>query len=298
MSATGTPQDPTAATEPPPPPLDGADSTGGNTSAGEPPTPGKEPAPPTQCGPWAEERFWVRPTNNFGAWNETSAGVYAMDAAAHEALVDAGGISCTMFPCIDSSGAECIRIDQLSAQLVDASSRFVMRLSMVDDSSLIPVTSRGHFEVPPGALRMTVRHELNDQQRLFTATNSEQAHGRIVDDARSMYIQGLTVSSEQGEAIATLALSAKLTNTQPSTKIIESRDPRDGRLLLRAETFDADLDPVIHRWIIPGVGSWRGDVISPALPVGRHAVILYADDVHRARDASARWLEIAPTGAH
>jgi len=294
-SATGMPQDPTAAGESsPPPPDDAADSTGGGTTAGEPPGPGKGSTPPSPCDPWAVERFWVRPTNNFGAWTETNAGVYGMDAATHEAIVTAGGISYTMFPCTSVLGAECIRIDRLSVQLADASSGLVMRLSMADDPDLMPVSDNGRFDVPPGAFRLTIRHEWDDRQRLLSATNSEQAHGRIVAGAHNVYIEDLTVASEQGDAIATLTLTASLVNTQPRTEIVESRDPRVGRVVLTARTFDADLDPVVHHWMIPGIGSWRGDVISPALRAGRHAVILYADDVHRARGVAARWLEIAP----
>ena len=50
----------------------------------------------------------------------------------------------------------------------------------------------------------------------------------------------------------------------------------------------------IERLSALGVGNWLGDSIALGLPVGRHAVVLYADDVHRARGVAARWVEVTP----
>jgi hypothetical protein len=280
------------------PPLDdGADSTGGTgvaTDTGEAPDPGRVPTP-VPCGPYAEERFWVRPTNNFGTWNEVSGGVLGNGAAMYDAVVTGGGISYTMFPCEGVPGATCIRLDRLSVQLAETASGLVMRLSMQEDPLPMPITDQGHFDVPPGAVRLAVRYGREGEPWLVAATNAERARGHIDAIARTIRIEGLGASSEQGDTLATLALEGTLTNTQPRTEIVESHSPRDGSLLLTAETVDAELDPIEHQWTIPGVGSWRGDAITPSLPPGRHAVILYADDVHRARGVAARWLDVAPT---
>jgi hypothetical protein len=297
--ATGMPPDPSSTAGTSTPFDDGADSSGGGTTTGQMPDVGQG-STPESCGPVAVERFWVRPTNNFGAWNETSGGVHGMGASTQAASITGGGISYTLFPCAGAPDTECIRIDRLSVQLTEAGSGLVMRLRMMHGPQPAQVSAQGSFYVPRDALRVMVSYEWDDQRWQLAATNAELVRGRLDTNARTVLVEGLSVASQQvstrqGDVLATLVLEASLANTQPKTEIGESRDPRDGRMLLTAETVDADRDDVVHRWMIPGIGSWRGDVISPTLPAGRHAVILYADDAHRARGVAARWLEIAPT---
>jgi hypothetical protein len=228
-------------------------------------------------------------------WNEVSKGVGGVPPATSMASVTGGGIAYTMFPCEGAPGATCLRIDQLSAQLIELGSELVMHLGLVEDSMLMPVSAQGRFEVPAGALRLAVRYAWDDQEQLHLVRNDQPAIGYLDTIARSLHIEGLGVSSEQGDMLVTLSLAADLTNIQPSTEIIASRDIEHGGLRLAAQTFDADFDPIVHHWMILGVGSWRGDSIAPSLPVGRHAVILYADDVHRARGVAARWVEVTPS---
>ena len=94
-----------------------------------------------------------------------------------------------------------------------------------------------------------------------------------------------------------LSLYGDLVTTQPEPEILMSPGSAWNRVALSASTIDAESDPIAHSWMIPGVGTWRGDSIEVELPVGRHAVILYADDVHRARGVAARWVEISQGGS-
>jgi hypothetical protein len=270
---------------------DGADSTGGtggNADTGNIPS---GDSPPVPCGPHAVEHQWIRPTNNFGIWNEGRGGVLGLDAATHEATVTGGGIAFTLFPCGGALDADCIRLDRLSIQLTETGAGLAVRLNMLDDSELMPISDQGHFDVPPGALRLALRYEQDARQQRFITRNTAGIHAHIDTNTRTIRIEELGASSEEEPTHVILALEASLTNSQPRTAIVESRNPRDGSLLLTAETFDADLDPIAHYWIVPGIGSWRGDTIAPLLPDGRHAVILYADDVHRARGVAARWID-------
>jgi len=295
--ATGPAEDPTAGGGSTPPLDDGADSTGGlggsTDTSGEAPSPGRGTTP-APCGPYARERFWVRPSNNFGTWNVVDGSLIGIDAATHEARVIDGGISYTVFPCTGAPRADCIRLDRLSVHLTEVDSGLVIRLSLLDDPGLMPVTDQGHFDVPAGALRLAIRYEQEDRQRVVIARSSERARGHIDTRTRTLRLEALDATSEHGDALAIPSLEASLSNTQPRTEIIESRDARDGSSVLVARSSDADGDPIVHRWMIPGVGTWRGDTIAPSLPPGRYAVILYADDVHRARGIAAQWLEVSP----
>lgn len=274
-------------------PADGADSTGAGSET--PGTTGELPEPPTMplpCGPYATERFWVRPTNNFGSWNETSGGVGSVGAATFTASIASGGIAYTMFPCDRAADAKCLRIDQLSVQVAVPDAGLVMHLGLVEESTLMPVTAEGTFEVPAGTLHLAARYAWDHRERFHVVANDRRASGRLDTISRSIRIEGLGVSSKEGNVSATLSLAASLSNSQPSTSIVESRDTH-GRLVFTAESSDPDFDPIVHQWMILGVGSWRGESIAPSLPPGRHAVIVYADDVHRARGVAARWVEVA-----
>lgn len=238
----------------------------------------------------------MRPTNNFGAWDEVEGGVLGVDAATQAARVTNGGISYTIFPCSGAPNAECIRIDRLSVELTEAGSGLVMHLSMLDDSELMPITDQGHFDVPPGSLRFRVRYERAEHQAVLSTRNTGAVRGSIDTRARTIRVEELHLASDQGEPVVTSTLEARLTNIQPKARIVESRDARSGRSVFTAESFDADGDPLVHHWTIPGVGSWRGNAISPPTAPGRYAVILYADDEHRSRGVAARWLEVRPSG--
>jgi hypothetical protein len=207
------------------------------------------------------------------------------------ASVTSGGIAFTMFPCDRAPDATCLRIDQLSAQVTAPGSGLAMHLGLVEESVMMPVASQGSFEIPARVLRFTARYAWDDQERFHFVRNDQGVIGRLDTSSRSLYIEGLGVSSEQGDMLATLSLAATLSNSQPSTHIVESRT-EGGGMVFTAKTFDPDSDRIVHYWMIPGVGSWRGDDISPSLSVGRHAVILYADDVHRARGIAARWVDV------
>lgn len=277
-------------------PGEGVDSTGGGTGNDDVPTPdrGHVPAP---CGSHATERYWVRPTNNFGAWTETAGGI-GVGSATHGANVTSGGIAYTLLPCAGMASTRCIRIDRLSVLLSRTDGSLAVLLTLEDVPASMPLTDEGSFDVAPGALRLQVRDVHDARQQSIVATNPSRARGKIDARSRTARLDELIVSSEQGDVLATMSLAANLTNMQPSTSIEASYDARSGNLLLEAETFDADRDPIVHHWMIPGTGRWRGDAIAITLPVGRHAVILYADDVHRARDVAARWVDVLPSEAN
>lgn len=283
-------------------PTDGADSTVTGTdtlgTTGDLPDPDPLP-PPVPCGPYATERFWVRPSNNFGTWNETSGGVGGVGAKTSMATVTrGGGIAYTMFPCGSAAGATCIRIDQLSVELTDIGSGLVIRLGLAEDSELMPIGAQGRFTVPAGALRLAVDYSADDGRERLMVTNDQEVIGHIDTISRTVQIDGLGASSERGDMLARLSLAADLTNVQPTTEIVQARDPYRRGLVFTARTLDPDSDGIVHHWMIPGVGSWRGESIAPSLPPGRHAVILYADDEHRARGVAARWVEVTPTTAY
>lgn len=287
--------------EPPPtttlPDDAGADSTGTGTSdtspGGEPPAPPPRPPP---CGPYAEERFWVRPTNNFGTWNGESAGLGLDAGASYPVAVTDGGIAYTLLPCRAAVDAQCLRVDQLSVRLLHPDSGLVVSLGLVQHSELIPMSNAGYIDVEPGSLRFAVRYEQDGREMLTMATNGDGARGHVDALGGLLHLTGITASSDDGAMLATMSLHADLGNTQPTTEIIQSAGTAWNRVSLLASTVDAESDPILHQWVIPRVGSWTGDHIEVELPIGRHAVILRADDVHRSRGIAAQWIDIIPAG--
>jgi hypothetical protein len=275
----------------------GADSTGAGASdtspGGDPPEPPSRPQP---CGPYAEQRYWVRPTSNFGTWNGESAGLGLDALASYPVTITGGGIAYTLLPCEAAADAQCLRIDQLSARWVHADSGLVVSLGLVQDSELMPMLATGHIDIPSGALRLAVRYEQDGRETLAMANNAERVRGHVDAISGFLHLTGLTATSEDGTMLATMSLHADLENTQPATEIIQNAGAAWNRVSLTARTFDAEFDPLVHHWTIPGVGGWTGDHIEVELPIGRHAVILRADDVHRSRGIAATWIDIIPTG--
>lgn len=276
----------------------GTESTGigaSDTSSGD----GQQTEPPPRpraCGPYAEERFWVRPTNNFGAWNHESSGVGVEAGASYPVTVNGGGIAYTLLPCEGAVDAQCLRIDQLSVTLRHPSSGLAIAIALLQHSELIPMSTAGYIDIPPGSLRFAVRYEQDGCETLGMATNDESASGLVDALDGHLHLTGISASSDEGTALARMSLHADLVNTQPSTEIIRKAEARGNRVSLSALSFDAERDPIVHQWMIPNVGRWTGDDLDVELPVGQHAVILRAEDVHRSRGVAATWIVIRPSG--
>ncbi len=272
----------------------GADSgTSGTESGGDT----SEPPPrPPGCGSHAEPRFWVRPTNNFGAWNHESTGLGIDGETSYPIPVTDGGLAYTMLPCPGADDSHCLRIDQLAVELSHPSEALVVSLGLVEQSMLMPLSPAGRFDVPPSALRFAVRYEHDDRETLAMAWNHEAVRGHVDAQGGLLRLPGISASSGDGTALATVSLHATLVNTQPSTTIHQSAGAAWNRVSLSAQTFDAESDPITHQWMIPGVGTWRADRIEVELPAGRHVVILRADDIHRSRGIAAQWIDVRPEG--
>jgi hypothetical protein len=266
---------------------------GGDTGGGSPPPPPR--GLPVPCGPYAEQRYWVRPTNNFATWTERSEGVGIRGRDRYPMAIESGGIEYTVLPC-DGGSERCLRVDELSVRLRDPDSGFAMALTLVESSSMLAMSTSERFEVPAGGLQLAVRYDWGaDQDVLVRASNTDPVQGEIDERGRSISLLELVASSPvDGDAV--LSLRGDLVNTQPVPEIVVASGSAWNRITLRSSTRDAESDPVVHAWMIPGVGTWRGDAVEVELPVGRHAVLLYADDVHRARGVTAGWVEISAGG--
>ncbi|MCX4240859.1 hypothetical protein [Paraliomyxa miuraensis] len=273
---------------------DGADSTGATGSdAGDPEVP---PERPGACGPYATERYWVKPTNNFGQWTLASQGIAFDREASYETKVVDGGVSYTLFPCAGAPDTQCLRFDRLSVRLMEPESGLVVSLHLTQNSELIPMSAEGHFDIPQGALPFAVRYTWDGREVFAMASNREGATGQVDVTNRALAMTGLTTVSEDGTVLAALSLYAELSNTQPRTEILHESGQTWNQVSLTAMTFDADMDPIEHHWTIPGVGNWTGEEVEVELPVGRHAVILRAEDVHRSRGVSATWIDVRYPG--
>lgn len=274
----------------------GADSTGEEPQDPTVGTPSNPDLPePLPCGPYAEARYWVRPTNNFGTWNEESHGFGLDGAQSHVATVSGGGITYTVLPC-GAGNARCLRLDELSVMVHEPGSGLELELNLVQSSGPLPMSTNGQFDVPTGSLRFSARFLQGSSVVTIEATNDDVAVGAIDAADGEIHIDGLQSSSEDGSLLASLSLRANLHNTQPSSQIMQEKLDWN-RVRLTAQTFDAEFDPVDHYWMIPGVGRWAGESIDVELPAGRHAVILHVDDVHRARGVAAAWVDVVPVGS-
>lgn len=157
-------------------------------------------------------------------------------------------------------------------------------------------SAAGHITIAPDALRFAVRYEQDQRRTVLIAGNGEPVEGHVDAIGGILHLTNVTASSDDGSMAASMSLHADLRDTQPSTTIIENAGAPGSRVSLTAQTFDAEHDPIEHHWMIPGVGNWIGDHLDVALPIGRHAVILRAVDVHRSQGVTARWIEVNPSG--
>jgi hypothetical protein len=216
------------------------------------------------------------------------------DQDEYRMTVDAGGIEYTVLPCEETS-ARCMRIDKLSARLREAGTGFGMTVTLVEPSSMLTMSTGGRFEAPSGALLFDVRYDWDrDRAVLVRQANTQPVDGYV--DVTNGSIDLPLVATSRTDGSAFLSLYGDLVNTQPVPEIAVGSGSAWNRITLRASTFDAESDPVTHSWMIPGVGTWQGDFVEVELPIGGHPVILYADDVHRARGVTAQWVEISSGG--
>jgi hypothetical protein len=275
----------------------GADSSGTGAGSGGVVEPSAPPRRPRACGPWADDRFWVRPTNNFGRWNHYSTGIGFDGDATYPVTVTGGGIAYTLLPCEGPEDEQCMRIDQLSVELLQPGSGAALSLGLMEQSRLLPYSTDGHLEVSRGAFRFVVHHEHDERETLVIAQNDEPVQAHVDPRSGLLHLTNITASSDDGAVAASLSLHADLHNTQPITEIVGSTGGAGNHVSLTAASFDAEHDPIEHHWMIPGVGRWVGDHLDVELPVGRHAVILRAVDVHRSQGVTARWITVNPSGA-
>lgn len=276
---------------------EGIDSSGTGTDTSGAAHPSEPPRRPRACGPWADDRFWVRPINNFGRWNRDSTGVGLDGDATYPVTVTGGGIAYTMLPCEGPEEAQCVRIDQLSIDMLQPDAGVALSFGLVEESGLFPSSAEGYLEIHRGALRFVVYHEHAGRETLVIAQNDESVRGYVDPRGGLLHLTNITASSHDGAVAVSLSLHADLHNTQPSTEIIGNSGVSGTRVSLTAATFDAEHDPIEHHWMIPGVGSWIGDHLDVEVPIGRHAVILRAVDVHRSQGVAARWITVNPSGA-
>lgn len=275
-----------------------ADSTGGSDSSdgtgsdsGSPP-----PAPevPDACGPFAEQRYWVRPSNNYATWSSSGSSGSASDGSTtYPMVVSGGGLEYTVLPC---DQGRCVRLDRLSVHLEQVGGGQEVTIAMVEPSELIPLAVDDTFDIPAESMRFAARYTYDDHRYTVEATNDIDVGGTIDGVAGTILLRRFDASSSTGNLSSRLTLSGDLDNTQPDTEIVVNQLAWN-RVNLRAIAVDAESDPVDHTWRIFGVGVYTGDAIEVTLAPGTYAVALVAEDVHRARSVDATWVTITKPGS-
>lgn len=269
-----------------------ADGTGEGTTTDAPSDGADASALPERCGPWATQRMAANPTDNFGTWNDQSEGSHSSGVNSQPIDIAGGGIEYRVLPCGVGTSQECLRIDRLSVRLVDPASMLEFDLNLLEKTEPMPIAPTGWVEIPAGALHLGVRYTLERSDVLVHASNTAKARARLDPFEGQMELVDLEASSNDGDLGANLSLRGTLLNTQPQPKIIVTPGPAWNEVVLSASTYDAELDPITHRFIVLGQGTWTTDTLELSLPPGRHAVVLYADDIHGARGIAATWVEI------
>ncbi|MEX1366492.1 MAG: hypothetical protein AB1Z98_25435, partial [Nannocystaceae bacterium] len=266
------------------------DGGGADTTAGSDPPPPPPPLP-ERCGPWARQRNGANPTDNFGSWDGLSEGSGFDGVTSHPVDVFGGGVEYSVMRCHGVTEQDCLRIDRLSVRLVNPAASVTIDVSLLERTDPFPIAPDGSVELPIGSLKLGARYEHETAGALVHVSNSATAQWRVEPGQGTIELLGLEASSD-GELQASLSLRGSLLNTQPRPAIVVAPGGSWNEIVLSASTVDAELDPVTHRWMVLGHGSWTGDEIELSLPAGRHAVVLYADDVHGARGIAATWVEI------
>ncbi len=167
---------------------------------------------------------------------------------------------------------------------------------MLRPSALLPIAPDGTFEIPGDHLNFAARYSFAGEDVSLEASNVGAVDGTIDMHLRKVVLKEFSATSSGGGQTATLLLSGDLSNTQPSPEVVVVK-PKWNQVSLSAMTTDAENDPVSHSWMIPGVGTWSGDRVDVTLPIGRHAVVLYAEDVHRSVAVDATWVTITTPGS-
>jgi len=273
----------------------GGDTTSGTTTAGGGGGPGMSPQPPP-CGPWAMQRTATNPTDNYGTWNEDSEGAGSDGTSSYPLEITKGALEYSVFPCEGLTSQDCLRIDRLSVVFVDPDSMVEISLNLLDRTPLMPISSAGDVDVPIGALRFGAHYLWDGIGVLVHTSNAAIARARIDPVQGKVDLVDIVAHSDEGDLVANLSLHGDLINTQPRPKIAVTPGSAWNRVVLTAQTTDAESDPLTHRWMVLGEGTWGGDSVEVTLPEGRHAVVLYADDVHKARGITATWVEISRGG--
>lgn len=265
----------------------GVDTTAGDTEGGD-----ASPGEPVPCGHWAGMRTGPHPSNNFGTWNQSSGGVGLNDTSSYSAVVTDGGIEYSVFPC-NGASQECLRIDRLSVRLEQSNPPIVVDLNLRNRTSLMPISAIGTADIPIDTLEFEALYKWNQAPRIIQTSNTKIAHATIDITNGTIELIDLEASSNTGDLVANLSLYGDLVNTQPRPEILVSPGSSWNEITLSAQTIDAEIDPIVHHWMVMGHGTWSGDSVTLSLPEGRHAVVLYADDVHESRGISATWVDIA-----
>ena len=250
------------------------------------------PEQPQQCGPWAGMRAAADPTDNYGAWSQGSQGQRSDGTSTQPVTITGGGIEYRAMRCRDDRSQECIRIDRLSVRLVDTASMLRIDLNLLEKTEPMTLSPEGWVDIPAGALRFGARYTQERNDTFVQATNTQSARARFDLTEGRVELLDLEASSESGDLWASLSLQGTLLNTQPRPEIIVSTGQAWNEVVLEASTFDAEFDPITHRWMVIGHGTWATDSVEVTLPAGRHAVVLYAEDTHGARGVAATWIEI------
>ncbi len=253
------------------------------------------PPQPSACGPSAMQRTAAHPTDNFGTWTG-GYGIGIEDTTSYALAVQGGGIEYSVLPCHGSPTLECIRIDALSFTFMEPESLFELHLGLVDRTSLLFVSTAGEINVPAGELRFVSVYEWEGVRKRVEASNTTDAHLRIDTVNGEFELADVSATTKSGDLVAEFSSRGDLVNTQPRSQILVSQGSSWNKIVLTAQTTDAESDPVVHQWTVLGGGQWQGDSVELTLSEGRHAVVLFAEDVHRARGVTATWVEIGEGG--
>lgn len=194
-------------------------------------------------------------------------------------------------PC-SSTKAECLELTALELTLPPTSALGMTitkaRLSVVSVEEA-PELERGeHFRFSEGAIRVLMQAHVDGIPLLLGGKNVGSPSGRLSPAGDQFSISGLRFEHSDGvvEAALELDIQGQYDARRPTAQITRVAAPErcDEPVSLLATSWDADQDPLTHKWWVQGVGSFTGPLLELSLPAGEHTVMLTSGDGSRLFD--------------
>lgn len=146
-----------------------------------------------------------------------------------------------------------------------------------------PTIERGEdFSFPAESIEVILRAEVDGNLLVLTGHNMDTATGQLAPAGDSFSLSDLRFGFEDSILSATLEVNIQggYDEHAPTALIQRMAAPSACAepVVFAAASYDADDEPLEHRWWVPGMGSFSGPLLEVALPAAQSRVVLTSFD--------------------